>query len=315
MAIDCEKQGGNTGSGCVPPMLVLNNFIFVHRVDSTGALNEIDLTVDLDSTYFTARVNDPDPTKRWYPLAEMKNITDERGESLFESFADGSKERINQGTRSMTGLITTRQFVSPQMLGKIQSFFGVDVAAFGVDKSKALVGKVGSSATKLAPVELESGSLDAKLVKTTDTTVQKIMVMWDYDQLEDDSQLRVVQASEMSYDVSKLRGLIDVTGVASAISTTGLTITLKTDAGTLINPIYVEGLVITDFVSSVGGATSKVRNTTDGSDVAIATFSETAPGVYALTFLAQTSGDVIVVKPKKNGFDFSEVEALVIEIP
>lgn len=315
MAIDCTKQGSNLGQACVPSMLVLNNYIIVPTFDGAGVANEVDLTVDLDAAYFAAKVNHADPTKRWYPVAEMKNITDERGESLFESFADGSKEWINQGTRSFAGLIVARQYVSPQYLGKLQSFRGVQFSVFGIDKSKALIGKIGSTATKMAPIEIESGSFDAKLVKTVDGAVQKIMVNWDYDQLEEDSQLRVVQASEMTYDVSKLKGLIDVTGVVSSITVDGFTLTLKTDAGTIINPVMAEGLVTADFVSSDDDATSKVYNVTDDANVTV-TVTEGVAGVYAVAFsVAQGAGDVIRVKIIKAGFDFTQVETLVITVP
>ncbi len=65
----------------------------------------------------------------------------------------------------------------------------------------------------------------------------------------------------------------------------------------------VENLVAADLVSSVGGATSKIRNTTDAADVAVTGLTENSAGNYTATFTAQTSADSMTVKVLKNGYD------------
>lgn len=313
--LNCATGGENTGVPCVPIIRALEKFIFVPTYNTLGEANEIDVTGGpFNAAYFAALINSTDASERWFPLPQVKNVENVRAESLMESFQDGSQAFIEQGIRHVVGLIVGAD-ASPQLKGKIVSHRGNGISIYGIDKAGNLVGKVGSTANMLAPIELESDTIDAIWQATTDTTIQKIAVSFDINISEDDSQIRILAASEMAVSIKNLRGLYDVTSTNSSISTTGATITLKTQGGTLLNPVMVEGLLITDFVSSVGGATSKVRNVDDAADVTIATFSESSPGVYDLTWVAQTSGDEIIIKPLKAGFDFSAVEANTVTIP
>ena len=307
--LNCANGGENTGVPCVPIIRALEKFIFVPTYNSLGVANEIDVTGGpFNSAYFSALVNNTDATERWFVLPQMKNVQNVRAESLMESFEDGSKVFLNQGIRNVMGLIVGSDS-SPQLKGKIVSHRGNAISIYGIDKAGNLVGKVGSTADMLAPIELEADTIDAIFQMTTDTAIQKIALSFDINITEDDSELRLLTASEMAVSIKNLRGLYDVTSVNSGISTTGLTVSLFTQGGTLLNPVMVEGLLITDFVSSVGGATSRLYNETDLANVTIATFAESAPGVYDLTFVGQTVSDVIVIKPLKDGFDFTAVQA------
>lgn len=303
--LNCNIGGSNTGQSCVPIMRVQKKIFLVPTFDSTGAANEIDLTQTLNEAYFVARVNDTDASQRWYPLPEMKNIVDERGDSLYQTFEDGSKVFISQGTRSFNGLIVGAD-AAPQMVGKITSHRGVGMSVFIVDKEKNLIGKVGSSATKLAPIELEADSIDAIFVKTIDTAIQAIKVSFDIHMNEDDADLRMIQSTEMSYDISRLRGLIDVDSTIDNESTTGFEVTLTTDGGTPITPVLCKGLVIGDFA---------LYNVTDSSSITITSVTESPAGVYTFVIPTQTSADVLRLTPTKNGYDFTDVIANTITIP
>lgn len=303
--LNCNIGGSNTGQSCVPIMRVQKKIFLVPTFDSTGVANEIDLTQTLNEAYFVARVNDTDASQRWYPLPEMKNIVDERGDSLYQTFEDGSKVFISQGTRTFNGLIVGAD-AAPQMVGKITSHRGVGMSIFIVDKEKNLIGKVGSSATKLAPIELEADSIDAKFIKTIDTAIQAIQVSFDVHMNEDDADLRMIQSTEMSYDISRLRGLIDVDSTIDNKSTEGFEVTLTTDGGTPITPVLCKGLVIGDFA---------LYNVTDTAPIAITSVTESPAGVYTFVIPTQTSADVLRLTPTKSGYDFTDVIANTITIP
>jgi hypothetical protein len=96
--------------------------------------------------------------------------------------------------------------------------------------------------------------------------------------------------------------LLDVSGTASAISTTGFTMTLVDPYG---DP--VEDLVSGDF-------SLEETSPTPGS-ITISSVTETSAGVYAFTFGAQTSADVLSLTPSKNGYDFSAIPSVTITIP
>lgn len=315
MEQNCNVGAKNTGQACVPIIRVQKKLVAVQTYDSTGVLNELDLTAGpFNKTFFDTLTNHPDPSKRWYPLPEMKNISDVRADSYFKEFDDGSKIFINQGIRSFMGLIVASD-APPQMVDKIIGFRGIGMSIYAIDKEGNLIGKEGSSSTKFAPIELESDTIDALFVKTIDQDIQQIKVSFDVNINESDSKIRIIQSSELAYNLSQLRGMIDVTSVITGISTTGFTAKLITDGGTMINPVLHRGLTSADFVSSTTGVISKLRNVTDGSDVTITSVVESPAGVYTFAFVAQTSGDVLVLKPVKIGFDETEVIANTILIP
>lgn len=313
--LNCNVGTVNTGQACVPLIKVAKKLILVQTYDNTGALNELDLTAGpFNAAFFAAKFNDTDPSKRWLPLPEMKNIVNDRADSIMEGFEDGSQVFIEQGIRSFTGFIIASD-APPQMVDKIRAARGIGYSIFIIDKERNLIGKAGSSSTKLAPIELESDTVDAIFQMSQDKTIQKIKVSFNININENDAEMRMVQYQNLAYDLSNARGLIDVSAVYSNKTTTTVTVKLLTDGGDAVVPVLCKGLVIADFVSSVGGATSKIYNETDGLDVAISAFTESPAGVYNLTFLAQTAADVLVIKPLKNGYDFTAVEAETVTVP
>ena len=66
---DCTAGLSNTGRpGCVPIQAVTSSLILVNLKDNAGAKNGIDLTVALTPTTWSDLVNEPDASKRWFPL-------------------------------------------------------------------------------------------------------------------------------------------------------------------------------------------------------------------------------------------------------
>lgn len=305
---NCNVGSVNTGQACVPIFRAIEKFIFVPTYNSLGVANELDLTAGpFNAAFFAALINNTDPTERWLPTPSLKNLANDRADALTESFDDGSKVYISQGIRSIVAYAIGAD-ASPQMQGKLNGQRGLGMSAYGIDKEGNLVGRQGSTSTMFAPIELESDSIVAILQPTTDKTIQKIKLMFDINISEDDSLIQMIQASELAYNIKNLTGLVDVTAVYSNKTATTLTVKLKTDGGTPLNPVLVKNLVAANFVSSVGGATARIYNDTTNANVTV-TAVESPAGSYTLTFAAQTAGDILIIKPLFAGFDFSAVEA------
>jgi hypothetical protein len=284
-------------------MAAQKKVIVVPYYDGDGNINYIDLTAGpFDQAFFDARVNESDRTKRWFPLPELKNVVDERAEDIFEEFEDGTRAFVQQGARSFSGMMIGQ---SPQILGKIKSARCVEVGIFVVDNDGNLIGSL-LAPDQLAPIRLDKESFSARLMKTTDTTVQKIMVNWNFHINEMDENLRMIASNELDYDVKQLRGLLDIYAEYSSISTTDFTVALYTDYGTPLNPVVDEGLVLANF---------SLFNTTTSLAVAITSVVESPDGTYDINFAAQTSGDVLRLTPSKAGRDYTEVIASLITIP
>ena len=142
----------------------------------------------------------------------------------------------------------------------------------------------------------------------TDTTIEKLLMTFDWAQSEDDALLRMIAESDMTADLLGARGLLTMNLTVGAITTTTVALTITTDYGSLKSKIGDSGLVVADFVSTVGGATGKLRNETDSADITISSVVETAGGNFLLTFTpAQTSADVLAIKIVKNGRDYSGI--------
>lgn len=299
----CNVGLSNTGTECTPLMAVQKKIVIVPYYDNAGNINEIDLSSGpFNQAFFDARVNDVDRDQRWFPLPEMKNIVDERADDIFEEFEDNTRAFIQQGARTFTGLMIAQ---TPQLLGKLRSVRCVEIGIFVVDKDGNLIGSE-INAGFLAPIRLDKESFSARLMKTTDTAVQKISVTFNFHINENDEDLRMISSEELAYNVANLRGLLDISADYSSITTSSFVATLKTDYGTPLNPVLDKGLVIGDFA---------LYNVTDALSVAISSVVESPDGVYTISFPVQTALDVLRLTPTKNGRDYTNVVANLINLP
>lgn len=294
----------NTGRpNCIPIFGVTKQLILVPMIADDGTENSIDPTTTLNSAYFTALINQADDSKRWYPSGTLKNVTGERADPIMEPFDDGSKMFIRQGVRTFSGMILKGgPFLLNQLNSNRCSTFGV----YMIDTDGSIYGKVKNSDGLLYPIEVQAASFNGKLVFTTDTTVEKIMLMFEWGVDEKDEDLRMIQSSSITgINLSSASGLIDTYVEVVSCGQTSTVLRLYNQYGNLVTGSPIEGLLVTDFVSSVGGATSKIRNTTDSLDVTITTVTEstTTPGTYTLAYASQTVADVLQPLIKKNGLD------------
>jgi len=270
-----------------------------------GELNTFDMTDTLDSDFFSSLINAVSPLDRWFPIMGIKNVENTRAESAFQTYTDGSKRWLSQGDRTFKFLIPSPAG-NQILLGKIEQLRCNEIGMFITDKNKQLIGMGTDEAFR--GVRLNNESFEAILnFEVANTSAQGITVSFEFEKTEQDADLRVIAATEMDYDITLLRGLVDVNVEYSSISQTGVTITLSTDYGSLLNPVNVEGLVAGDFFSAIGGTASRLYNVTASANITIVTATEVSPGVYSLTFASQTGSDVIRVTPVKNGYDFVNV--------
>lgn len=312
IACVCNNTLGNTGNDCIPVMEVANFFIAVPLKDSTGARNGIPLNTVFSQTYFDGMINQTDPTKRWYPMLPMKNVTDERGDSIKETFEDNSTQLVQQGVRAVNALISEGDGANQVILGKYQTFSCEEFGLYTVTITGDLIGTLGNSQdvcnpTTLYPVSVDKGSWDPKLRKKTNTTGQAIALMFNWKQIEQDENLRTITAAEAGYDLTLLEGLNDVCAVFSDIQEDEFTVQLRvTGFGNLTAPLTLDGLEIGDFA---------LYNVTDAAVVSIIAVTESPDGTYNITYATQTIGDILRLTPTETGYDFTAVIAEEIEIP
>jgi hypothetical protein len=278
----------NTGRpNCVPIQSVTSKMIMVPLKDSTGADNYIDLTTALPT--WSTLINEADASKRWFPLPVFENVDLPKADSTFDEANSGRMVFIRQGKRSFAGELWAEDS-SPTLLGKLQNNRCVDFGVYLIDVNGNLVGsKVGEG---LYPIPVDNPSFDPKLMFATDTTVQKIMVSFDFDRLFDESTMYMITPTEAGVNFNTLEGLIDVNVTNAVKTSTTLTFDSVLDYGTALNPIKFIGAVSADF---------DLQNLTTGLAVTV-TAVENTDGNYTLTYTAPTTGNSMELSIAKTGF-------------
>jgi len=290
MALGCNCNMGLSNTGrpnCVPIQSVTSKMIMVPLKDSTGADNYIDLSSALPT--WSDLINEADASKRWFPLPVFENVDLPKADSTFDEANSGRMVFIRQGKRSFAGELWAEDS-SPTLLGKLQNNRCVDFGVYLIDVNGNLVGsKVGEG---LYPIPVDNPSFDPKLMFATDTTVQKIMVSFDFDRLFDESTMYMITPTEAGVNFNTLEGLIDVNVTNAVKTSTTLTFDAVLDYGTALNPIKFIGAVSADF---------DLQNLTTGLAVTV-TAVENTDGNYTLTYTAPTTGNSMELTIAKTGF-------------
>lgn len=306
----CDAGLGNSGNpNCIPLISVIKKPILVPLFDSTGAENKIDLTATLDQTYWDARVNDTDSSKRWFPLGEIENVTSDKADSSIEEAPSGKKAFVKEGIRSIFGEIWDK--ATPQMAGQIKNARCTEWGVFFVDINGSLIGRSKDfTTTDLYPIPVDGQSLDVKYMFATDSTTPKVTIGFDISQEMCDEELYMITSDNYTGDVLGMKGLIDVFAKYSSISTAGFTVDLYTRYGDIAKLIPVKGLLLAQF------AVNELSPTPGSIALTSVTESATVPGRYAVVYSsAQTSGDIMELVITKSGLDTTSVRTNTITTP
>ena len=291
---DCNAGLANTGRpGCVPIQGIVSSLILVPLKDSTGAKNGIDLNAVLP--IWNDLVNEEDASKRWFPLPSFENVEVPKADSQFEEASSGRVAFLRQGKRSFTGELWAEDS-SPQFLGKLNKSRCVDFGVFIVDVNGNLIGSEVDGF--LYPIPVDNPSWNPVFMFATDSTVQKIMLGFDFDRLFDDSTMHMITAEEGGIDFNSLTGLIDVlfSNMVGSPTFDSITLDAKLCYGTALNKILYQGaLTLTDWNLFNVSTQTAIGNPTD--------VTEGPDGTYILEFVAQLSTDVIRVEISRTGFD------------
>jgi hypothetical protein len=269
----------------------------------SGAINEIDCTDTLDAAYFEAKVNNADVTQRWFPTPLLENVENVRADNITESLNSGKEIFIEEGQRTFVGHIIrqSNKLKNQLEVARCRTELGV----FVVDKAGQLIGD-SSVDGFLRPIRVDRNTWSVTIVQPTDTTVQKIMIGFTYDDTVNDGDENLITTNETASDVDllSLNGLLDVeASAATSITTTGFTIDLSYIYGTACVKNPFVGATDSDFT---------LFNETTVSAIVIGSVTEGPDGTYVFTFPAQTSSDVLTLSLSKTGF---EMEPQTITIP
>jgi hypothetical protein len=273
--------------------------------DSDGVKNKIAAGTEINDAFLTARLNDSDKTKRWYPIPQLENTVEERADPTLFTNPSGAIEFVKDGVKSFSSELRRR---GAEFKGQIEtcecnelSFYAVDIDG----RLRGLIESIEDGSPDFFPIPIQPGSFYSKMVAATEDNPEHLTFNFQYEITVKDSLLRIYPGSLTTADLLGARGLFDVFSDVSDESTTTFTLDLRT--------IYTDGdnfkptgLVAGDFA---------LYNVTDSLAVVITTVTESSPGVYDFVFPAQSAADVLRVTPTKNGYDFEAVVDNTILVP
>lgn len=295
----CECAGtsyGNMGPENCPVIgKTPHNIILMFRYAEDGTLNKFDLTTGTVGADIQAAIlNTTTAQNRIYPMpfAESFNIT--KGETVYETKPSNNKYKIKPGIRSFSMELTDKN-ASVRMLEQVKKFGCSALSYFIVDIEGKIEGyKPTADSTDFYPIPMSQSTFDAILNYATDTTVQTIGVMFDQSQYFNDGSLYYLTPSDLGYSATELVGLKSGTVVASTPTTTSVVLTVTKPSGSALTPSPIVGLTDTNFA---------IYDVTGAANVPVLTATETADGVYTITYAAVTGENKFRATVTATGYD------------
>lgn len=295
----CNSGGGNTGRpSCYEVFGTAKKLIFVEYLKPDGTVNGVDISTltggKLDQTFLDARTKDANPRTRWYPTPNLVSVTDERGDDITEEIDNTTTIFIEEGVRAFEGFTLKGD---PVFVGAMNAWKCIEAGVFAIDNDGNLQGAETVDGL-LYPVRLQAESLSASLIKASvaNSTSSKTRIKFAISNLEDDANLRMLEAVDITADLKNAEGLVDVVaGTPSSISATGFEVQLNTIYGGITNPIPAEGLATSDF------AMVEISPTPGTVVITSVTESLITPGLYIFVIPTATSGDLLEVRNQTPG--------------
>jgi len=306
----CKCDSGIVNSGipsCVSGFGRIVKLFFVYQIASDGTSNAIPCNQTIDSAFLTGKLNESDPSKRWYPTDKISNVTEVRNDPTTESI-DNIDSIVEQGSRTFNGFFVGKAASTPTYLKFLKSVECPSVMYFGIDVNGTLVGieTVEAAEAALTGINIQPQSLDSRPVPATSTTIAKNELSFSVDSLVQDETIAYISADEITADLLNANGLLDVTLIESAAapSLTDVTVEGSLVYGSVCNKLTYNGATdVSDWT---------LFNNTAVASITPLTVTENPNGTYNITFAAQTNLDDISVQVSKDGFTSNLLTGIIL---
>lgn len=308
----CGSGGQNTGvPSCVQVIDRDSMLILVQTFANDGTRNSIKKTDFvggvLPDAFIEAKINELDPSKRWYVTPKINAVTDVRAEPVTFD-VDGIPKIIDQGVRTFLGSFYDK-LGAPQFAGVINSFACLDMSYFAITVVGAIVGI--DNGDEMLPIDIETGTLFGGVVKRTKTELNAVSITFAVQELVRDENLIQIGPANIAVSMLLKRGLIQITGEALAaplITATTARLNLDFIYGEFPNKNPFEGALAADLSYDLGVTPATVFNNTQSVSVAVSSLTPVVgePGQYDMVIAGGgLSADVIQVALFKAGFELT----------
>jgi len=284
-------------------MDITKNFIFMAAVNNAGNDAFAPITNAKLFSGVEPWLNIATPIKsRWLPTPELENLTDVRGETVFQTFNSGKKQKVRDGFRDVYAFIPKGD---AELYGRLKNLGACnEIGAMAMDQSSNLIGSKRTQNTlplaNIYPILIDRGSWDVQFVKSTDSEVQGIAIMFQWKSTEQDEDLIMIPSSELDWSREDLYGLLDVYGLEISTGQTSMVVDLFTKTASS-EVVPITGLLSTNF---------QLYNVTGSASVAVVSSLEDTniPGRYTITYASQTLADVLRLSVAKDRYDSANAE-------
>ena len=285
--VGCGCSGDTQNTGYLSQKLfnIKTSIFIVPLVAADGVRNSLDLTVADLGAELLGKVNHADPTKRWYPIHEIKNFEPAQEDAAFATTAGGENFRLRDGIKSETWEMWG---ASAQLYAKIKGFC-FEWGMVEVDNCGNIRGyKSTPTSTELYPRPVNVQSWDAKYMDANDSNVARIMLSVQFKRGDNHGKLWLVPSSYFgTNNPLELKGLVDVVVTATPLTDTTIQLNVAGQFGDAITLIPISGLVVADVTTLNQTTELAVTNSTLVANATIA-------GQYVLTIAAaQTTDDLL----------------------
>ena len=219
-----------------------------------------------------------------FPLHYMKNFEDLSTEAAYYDYPDGSRKRMDQGRYRFAAHFDLNECIKKQLVNFRGNQDGIYMVYGDVIRGRTI-----DSGVNIVPIRLSDVNIEKETLPGMDAPGMVRVVI----DLEDHKDLNEYDYSrEMTWDVSDLDGLTEVTITQVTASATTLVVDVTANCGGDTKPITGLGTEITDWEMSDG----------DGTITGV-TESTTVNGRYTLTGTAFATGELDLAEPEDRSDD------------
>jgi hypothetical protein len=166
-------------------------------------------------------------------------------------------------------------------------------------------------AGNLVGIHIKSGTLSAQYMAPAKGTVQKMMVSYLVDDLENDANRDFIASSSIEYPVKNwfTNQPLEIIPLEVSSSVAAATFSLNSLYGLANKKSPITGIVTTDISPDLGVTTGEAYNFTQSSnEPGTLTESGTTPGLYTFTYTAPvTVDDVVHIDIFKSGYHMKKL--------
>ena len=278
---------------CVQTLKAVRRVIFQFRTDDNNVNNTIDLTATNWVTELKDKISDDtNAYERLYPTPQVRNLTVERTDDVFEEAPDGQKYRIDGvgGVYQFNYMLWGSDAV-PAVLAESERTGCTEMNIYLWDAACGFWGiKENLTDTTMRGIRMTVESFVKFMQFATDTTVTKIQQAFDLLQDENLGKLAVIPQSVHGLGFDDLAPAISGTTVAVDMPTsTTVQLSVRDNFGTAISANPITGLNVNTYFELFNVTTGAV---TTLSTVTAPVEAPALSGDYTLTLdAAATTGD------------------------